>query len=72
MDPRELRSIVENAIRGMIDWETWNRCVIMERAQRDSMKDFAVSWKKAVAGEQIQTGSKIVPPAAQTGLWSWD
>ena len=72
MDPRDLRRIVENAIRSMIDWDTWNRCVTMEKAQRDSMKDFFASWKKTVAGaEQIQTDSKIVSAAAQTGIWFW-
>ena len=73
MDPRDLRSIVENAIRGMIDWETWNRCVRMEKAQRESMEKFRDGWKRGgPAPEHIQTGLKIVPPASQTGLWFWD
>jgi hypothetical protein len=33
MDPRDLRRIVENAIRGVIDWETWNRCEVVQKAQ---------------------------------------
>jgi hypothetical protein len=78
MDPRELRSLVENAIRSMIDWDTWHRCAISEKAQRDSMKHGIEQWRSALRGdggaaEQSETSLKIVPPPPQgSGLWMHD
>lgn len=35
MDPRDLRRLVENAIRAEIDWEAWERCEVVEKVERE-------------------------------------
>jgi hypothetical protein len=70
MDPRDLRNLVEQAIRGEIEWEAWRRCEVVEKAERESLQHVLDAWKgirPEGAEEQIETvGSKIV---RQTPLW---
>jgi hypothetical protein len=69
MDPRDLRELVEEAIQGVIDWEAWNRCAVVQNAESGSLRDFLLSWNDAVGGKQIETGSKKVQ---QSALWFHD
>jgi hypothetical protein len=76
MDPRDLRALVENAIRSMIDWRTWDRCAVEQEAQRGSMRHVIEQWRRAKAGdagatEQSETSLKI-PPQGGSGLWMHD
>jgi hypothetical protein len=47
LDPRELRSMLEQAIRAEIDWVEWNRCAEMEQAERESMRTMIDAWNDA-------------------------
>jgi hypothetical protein len=38
MDPRDLRNLVEEAIRDLIDWDKWNHWKVVEKAERESME----------------------------------
>ncbi len=44
LNPVDVRDRVEAAIRGMIDWETWNRYDVVERAEIASLSDVLASW----------------------------
>ena len=45
MDPRDLRNLVEEAIRAEIKWEAWERCAVVEKAERESLRDVLDSWQ---------------------------
>ena len=45
MDPRDLRRLVEDAIRAEIDPEIWNRCVVVEKAERELLRHVLDAWK---------------------------
>lgn len=47
LDPNVLRACVEEAIVDQIDQEPWQRCKVVERAERNSLRDFMTSWKAA-------------------------
>jgi hypothetical protein len=65
MDPRDLRDLAEEAIRGEIEWKAWNRCAAIEKAERESLRHVLDGWKAGGPAEQSETRSKIVP-----GWWS--
>jgi hypothetical protein len=44
MDPRELRQRVEKAIRGQIEWEAWERCTVIQQAERESLQHLLDAW----------------------------
>jgi hypothetical protein len=72
MDPRDLRRIVEQAIRAETDWDAWNRCAGVEQAEQESLRHVLDAWGTGGGpSEQIRTGSKIIPPS-QGGLWFHD
>jgi hypothetical protein len=50
LDPRELRSMLEQAIRAEIDWVEWNRCAEVEQAERESMRTMIDAWNNAKNG----------------------
>jgi hypothetical protein len=45
MDPRDLRNLVAEAIRGEIESEAWERCEVVERAERQSLRHVLDAWK---------------------------
>ena len=45
MDPNDLRSRVEFEIRLRIDHVAWERCRVVDEAERQSMSDFLGKWK---------------------------
>jgi hypothetical protein len=44
MDPRDLRNMVEEAIRSHIDWEIWNRWKTVQDAEIESLKTVLDAW----------------------------
>ena len=44
LDPNELRDRVERAIRSQIDFESWDRCKAVERAEVQSLVEVMKSW----------------------------
>jgi hypothetical protein len=46
MDPRDLRDRVEQEIVKHIEPEAWERCRIVDEAERESLRDFLSRWKK--------------------------
>jgi len=49
LPPPKLRSRVESEIRGLIDLELWDRAMMIERVEMDSMREFQQSWQAAKA-----------------------
>jgi hypothetical protein len=47
LDPNRLRTCVEENILPYIDQDAWQRCKTVERAERDSLRDFMARWKAA-------------------------
>jgi hypothetical protein len=45
MDPRDLRSCVEAAIKELIEPEAWRRCEVSNAAEKASIRDFLDTWK---------------------------
>jgi hypothetical protein len=45
MDPNDLRSRIEDEINKHIEPQAWERCRVVDAAERDSMKDFLGRWK---------------------------
>ena len=44
LDPRDLRNMVEQAIRTQIDWEAWNRWTTVQQAETESLKHVLDAW----------------------------
>jgi hypothetical protein len=44
LDPNELRRRVEHAIRSQIDFAAWDRCKLVEKAERQSLVAVMESW----------------------------
>jgi hypothetical protein len=44
MDPNALRSCVENAIVRLIEPVAWRRCEVVNKAERESLKDILEKW----------------------------
>jgi hypothetical protein len=49
LNPNDLRSRVEYAIKEVIDWEAWNRCLRAELAERESLTEVLGSWHRQCA-----------------------
>jgi hypothetical protein len=47
LSPVVLRARVEAWIISMIDWAAWDRCLAVETAERDSLREVAGIWKAA-------------------------
>jgi hypothetical protein len=47
MDPRNLRAIVEQAIRGEIEPTAWARCETVNAAEKESLRTILSNWKGA-------------------------
>jgi hypothetical protein len=45
LSPVVLRARVTEAIEAVIDWETWERCAMTERAEQQSMTQFFGTWQ---------------------------
>jgi hypothetical protein len=45
LDPNDLRACVEREIHRHIDWEPWERCKTVERAERDSLRTILKQWR---------------------------
>jgi hypothetical protein len=45
LDPNDLRARVDAAIRAEIEPIAWNRCVVVEKAERESLRTILDSWK---------------------------
>jgi hypothetical protein len=45
LDPNELRDRVERAIRSQIDFEAWDRCKAVEKAEHRSLVQVMESWR---------------------------
>lgn len=45
MDPNNLRSRVENEIQGLIEPTEWDRCVVVNRAEQESLRTVLDQWK---------------------------
>jgi hypothetical protein len=46
MDPNDLRSRVEDNIKKHIEPEAWERCRVVDKAERESMRHFLDNWKQ--------------------------
>jgi hypothetical protein len=44
LDPNELRSVVERAIRGLIEPTAWARCETVNKAEQESLKTIIANW----------------------------
>jgi hypothetical protein len=47
LDPNALRELVDQAIRAEIEQEAWDRCTVVERAEKQSILSVLESWKGA-------------------------
>jgi len=45
LDPNDLRTLVEQAIRAEIEPIAWERCAVVEKAERESLRHVLDSWK---------------------------
>jgi hypothetical protein len=45
LDPNDLRARVEAEIQRHIDWGPWERCKMVERAERDSLQTILERWR---------------------------
>jgi hypothetical protein len=47
MDPNDLRALVRKMIRAEIEPIAWDRCAVVERAERESLRTVLDNWKAA-------------------------
>ena len=47
MDPNDLRNCVEAAIKELIEPVAWARCEVVNRAEKESLKDVLKDWRAA-------------------------
>jgi len=47
MNPNDLRACVEEAIKELIEPEAWDRCMVMNRAEQQSIQTILDGWKDA-------------------------
>lgn len=47
MSPAVLRERVGGAIRSYINWDVWNRCLVVEQAERESLEAILGTWNAA-------------------------
>jgi hypothetical protein len=50
LDPNDLRALVEEAIKEEIEQNAWDRCAVVEKAERQSLRTVLDSWK-GITGE---------------------
>jgi hypothetical protein len=50
LDPNALRALVRKAIRRKIEPNTWKRCAVVEKAERESLRHVLDSWKGVDGG----------------------
>jgi hypothetical protein len=50
MNPNDLRDLVEEQIKARIEWEAWNRCATVEKAEKESIRSGLVAWLNARKG----------------------
>jgi hypothetical protein len=53
LDPNKLRTLVKDAIRKEVDWDAWERCGIVEDAERDSIEEVLRGWVRGRKGKRI-------------------
>jgi hypothetical protein len=51
MNPNNLRTLVQRAIEGYIDWDAWFRCEQVEQAEQRSLREILSQWPKAMSGQ---------------------
>jgi hypothetical protein len=49
LDPRILRSRIEQAVRAEIDFDAWSQCEAIERAEHHSLVEVMESWGRTSA-----------------------
>ena len=59
LSPVLLRQRVREAITECLDLDTWNRALMVEKAERESMQDFARAWQASISRQ----APKYYPPA---------
>ena len=47
LDPNDLREIVQEAIEAEIEPDAWHRCAVIERAERESLREVLDNWRSA-------------------------
>ena len=47
LDPNTLRDRVDQHLRSLIDWPTWERCSRAEEAERSTLLEFVGAWKES-------------------------
>ena len=47
MDPNDLRECVESELKKLIEPVAWQRCVMVNKAEQESLRDFLKGWKAA-------------------------
>jgi hypothetical protein len=47
LDPNDLRALIEGAIQDEIEPSAWQRCAVVEKAERESLRTVLDSWKGA-------------------------
>jgi hypothetical protein len=52
LDPNQLRDRVERNIRGLIDKATWERCRVVDAAERESLREVMTNWGRAATGDR--------------------
>jgi hypothetical protein len=48
MDPNALRNCVEEAIKDLIEPEAWERCEVVNQAERESLKNVIGAWRRHI------------------------
>jgi hypothetical protein len=54
MNPNDLRTRVENAIRAFIDVDAWNRMREVEAVECQSLRDIMTRWQQSISGQATQ------------------
>jgi hypothetical protein len=47
MDPNDLRECVESEIKKLIEPVAWQRCVMVNKVEQESLRDILKGWKAA-------------------------
>ncbi len=62
LPPPELRGRVEECIKALIDHNAWNRSLLVEKAEVDSMRMYVGEWKKSISRQVSKYSSVEVQP----------
>jgi hypothetical protein len=49
LDPNILRTCVEEEIKSLVEPKAWKRCVVVNRAERNSLRHVLAAWAKGPA-----------------------